>query len=212
MGEWRYSSTILDLGTRWRWVVSFMPWPLYPWGKREGGWVGPRACSFPCQELNPSHPAHTPFSGGKADRVWDDYSCPASTKQKNVWCITSTLPYHIFMVCTCFSAKTSLTYPFPDFHFEILGLPVLYRNFIRQNQVLYKRVTKHVNLWNEYIKHSDSQIAGPLLAAQLLSSSIFHKECMNGLFYSVSFHLFLLLLTVLLNTIQFSFSSVKFYI
>jgi hypothetical protein len=21
---------ILDLGTRWRWVVSFMPWPLYP--------------------------------------------------------------------------------------------------------------------------------------------------------------------------------------
>jgi hypothetical protein len=24
---------ILDLGTRWRWVVSFMPWPLYPQGK-----------------------------------------------------------------------------------------------------------------------------------------------------------------------------------
>jgi hypothetical protein len=24
MGDWRYSSTILNLGTRWRWVVSFM--------------------------------------------------------------------------------------------------------------------------------------------------------------------------------------------
>jgi hypothetical protein len=24
---------ILDLGTRWGWVVSFMPWPLYPQGK-----------------------------------------------------------------------------------------------------------------------------------------------------------------------------------
>jgi hypothetical protein len=24
---------ILDLGTRWRWVVSFMPQPLYPQGK-----------------------------------------------------------------------------------------------------------------------------------------------------------------------------------
>jgi hypothetical protein len=24
---------ILDLGTRWRWVVSFAPWPLYPQGK-----------------------------------------------------------------------------------------------------------------------------------------------------------------------------------
>jgi hypothetical protein len=24
---------ILKLGTRWRWMVSFMPWSLYPWGK-----------------------------------------------------------------------------------------------------------------------------------------------------------------------------------
>jgi hypothetical protein len=30
MGEWRYSSTILDLGIRWRWVVSFTLRPLYP--------------------------------------------------------------------------------------------------------------------------------------------------------------------------------------
>jgi hypothetical protein len=30
--ERRYSSTILDLCTRWRWVLSFMPLPLYPWG------------------------------------------------------------------------------------------------------------------------------------------------------------------------------------
>jgi hypothetical protein len=27
-GEWRYSSTILDPGTRWRWVISFTPRPL----------------------------------------------------------------------------------------------------------------------------------------------------------------------------------------
>jgi hypothetical protein len=33
MGEWRYSSTILDLCTRWRWVVSFTPWLFYPRGK-----------------------------------------------------------------------------------------------------------------------------------------------------------------------------------
>jgi hypothetical protein len=30
-GGW-YSFTILDLGTRWRWVVSFTTWPLYPRG------------------------------------------------------------------------------------------------------------------------------------------------------------------------------------
>jgi hypothetical protein len=45
MGKWRYSSTIPDLGTRWRRVVSFTPRPLYP-GEIAlcthwiGGWVG----------------------------------------------------------------------------------------------------------------------------------------------------------------------------
>jgi hypothetical protein len=33
MEEWRYSSTILDLGTRWKWVVSFTTRSLYPRGK-----------------------------------------------------------------------------------------------------------------------------------------------------------------------------------
>jgi hypothetical protein len=48
MGEWRYSSTILDLGTRWRCVVSFTLRILYTRGKEApvtnwiGGWVGPR--------------------------------------------------------------------------------------------------------------------------------------------------------------------------
>jgi hypothetical protein len=47
MGEWRYSSTILDLGIMWS-VVSFTPQPLYSRGKSPdtlwiGGWVGPRA-------------------------------------------------------------------------------------------------------------------------------------------------------------------------
>jgi hypothetical protein len=32
IGEWRYSSTIFDLGTKWRWVVSFVLLLLYPSG------------------------------------------------------------------------------------------------------------------------------------------------------------------------------------
>jgi hypothetical protein len=32
MGEWMSSSTILNLITRWKWVVNFMTLPLYPWG------------------------------------------------------------------------------------------------------------------------------------------------------------------------------------
>jgi hypothetical protein len=47
MGEWKYSSTILKLDIRWRWVVSFTPQPLYPGETAPGtlwigGWVGPR--------------------------------------------------------------------------------------------------------------------------------------------------------------------------
>jgi hypothetical protein len=33
MEKWKYISTVLDLGTRQRRVVSFTPRPLYPWGK-----------------------------------------------------------------------------------------------------------------------------------------------------------------------------------
>jgi hypothetical protein len=29
--KWRHNSTILDLNTRWRWMVSFTLLPLYPW-------------------------------------------------------------------------------------------------------------------------------------------------------------------------------------
>jgi hypothetical protein len=47
MGEWRYSSSILELGTIWRWVVRFTRPSLYP-GESAlsshwmGGWMGPR--------------------------------------------------------------------------------------------------------------------------------------------------------------------------
>jgi hypothetical protein len=42
-GRWMYSSTILDLGARWRWVVSFFPSGKQPPGTHSiRGWVGPR--------------------------------------------------------------------------------------------------------------------------------------------------------------------------
>jgi hypothetical protein len=61
MGEWRYSSTILDLSVRWRWLVSFTPQPLYPRGNsprysldRNLGEPQSRSgLSFPYQESNP---------------------------------------------------------------------------------------------------------------------------------------------------------------
>jgi hypothetical protein len=72
-GEWRHSSTILELSTRWRWVVSFTCQLLYPRGKiprcpldRRLG--GPQNCSeccgeeknvIPWSELNPNCPARS---------------------------------------------------------------------------------------------------------------------------------------------------------
>jgi hypothetical protein len=55
MWKWRYSSMNLNLSTRWRWVVSFTPQPLYPHGK--GPWYaldkrmsGPQSRSESCRE------------------------------------------------------------------------------------------------------------------------------------------------------------------
>jgi hypothetical protein len=53
IGEWRYSSTILDLDIRSRWVVSFTPRPLYsrgksPWYPLDRRLGGPQSWSVPC--------------------------------------------------------------------------------------------------------------------------------------------------------------------
>jgi hypothetical protein len=55
MGEWKCSSYILDLGTRWRWVVSFKPRSPYPLGRRPRNpmykWLGrPQSPSGRCGE------------------------------------------------------------------------------------------------------------------------------------------------------------------
>jgi hypothetical protein len=56
MGEWRYNSPLLDLGTRWPWVVSFTSLPRYPHGmshryppdRRLGGPQCRSGLPFPC--------------------------------------------------------------------------------------------------------------------------------------------------------------------
>jgi hypothetical protein len=67
IGEWRYSLTILDLGTRWKCVVSFVPQLLHSWERSppypldmrlgvpqsQSGCCGVQKISCPCQKLNP---------------------------------------------------------------------------------------------------------------------------------------------------------------
>jgi hypothetical protein len=61
-GEWRYSSTFLDLGTRWMWVVShcrFTPGERAPDTHWIRGWVGPRV-GLDAGNRTPAHPARSP--------------------------------------------------------------------------------------------------------------------------------------------------------
>jgi hypothetical protein len=70
MRLWRYSSAILYLGTRRRWVVSFTPRPLcprYPLDRRLSGpqsWSGrcgvDTKSPVPRRETNPGRPANSP--------------------------------------------------------------------------------------------------------------------------------------------------------
>jgi hypothetical protein len=71
IGEWGVAPRILDLGTRWRWLVSFTPRERAPGTHWIGGCVGPRASldavvkrkfSIPRRQSNtrtPNHPAHS---------------------------------------------------------------------------------------------------------------------------------------------------------
>jgi hypothetical protein len=91
MGKWRYSSTILNIGTRWRGVVSFMPLLLYlkgmslhyPLDRRLGGPQSQSGCCGEEKNLLPfpgiisqflSHPAYSPeWKGGEgkeANQNW----------------------------------------------------------------------------------------------------------------------------------------------
>jgi hypothetical protein len=72
---WRYSSTILNLETRWRWVISFTSQPLflrgkslrYPFDRLGGPQRGSERCeekkiSYYCRKSNPDSSAVHPFT------------------------------------------------------------------------------------------------------------------------------------------------------
>jgi hypothetical protein len=116
MGEWRYSSTILDLGTGWRWTTSFTPRPLYPQGKgpqwplnrRLGGpqsWSGrggEEIISCPFRKWKPGRPARSPslyplsYPGSLHGKLTvivlvhaAIYSCCGSQSKRKCWLVVA---------------------------------------------------------------------------------------------------------------------------
>jgi hypothetical protein len=65
IGEWRYSSTILDLGTRWRWVVSLTPLPALKWSALKQR--ASQSLSFQ-QKLPPSNIPYCPCSKTRSQK------------------------------------------------------------------------------------------------------------------------------------------------
>jgi hypothetical protein len=98
MGVWRYSSTVLDFGTRWRWVISFTPHPLYPRGRslpypldmklggpqsRRYGRCWEAKISCPCRKSNPYLPSCIPSTVTHCHSV---HNCmTVSNKTERMW-------------------------------------------------------------------------------------------------------------------------------
>jgi hypothetical protein len=84
--EWRYSSTVLDHGTRWRRVVSFTIRPLHsdegaPSTHWLGGWVGSRASldAMEKRKISCPMPGTEPQPSKLVDCRYTDCAIPAPT-------------------------------------------------------------------------------------------------------------------------------------
>jgi hypothetical protein len=99
MGEYGYSSSILDLVIRWRWVVSFRPLPLYLRGKSprypldrrlRGPQSPPKRCeeeknlALPGIEPGPSSPLLYQLSYPDFPLAWRDWGKPQETSVRIV--------------------------------------------------------------------------------------------------------------------------------
>jgi hypothetical protein len=93
-----YLPCILNLGTRWRWVVSFTLRPLYSVERasgnhRIGGWVGPLEPEY--RKIKSSSVSYRMGTGGSFLGVLRpgsevDHSPPSSAEVKTAWSYTST--------------------------------------------------------------------------------------------------------------------------
>jgi hypothetical protein len=112
VGEWRYSSTIFDLGTRRECSISrpgrFTPWERAPGTHWVGGWAGPRtrpnavekrkiSCLF--LESNPSCPARSQLLYRLS--YPDSMQTCNVTNRPNVFNVTSTVILLLPRVLMC---------------------------------------------------------------------------------------------------------------
>jgi hypothetical protein len=150
MLEWRYSSPILNHSARWRWVVSFTPWPLYSPGKsprypldrRLGG-----PCSWSGLYGEENNLAPT--------RIWTPAIQPIAIPTP--WkCHTCTKSFYFYLallcVCLCFSVWKSVRLNLPVFRFSQILCFILIRyvgwSKCVRFEVLTVMTVKLINFWD----------------------------------------------------------------
>jgi hypothetical protein len=131
MGEWRYRSTIFDIDTRWRCVVSFTPWLLYP------------------REKNPPYPLNRSTAGFETDvkRPDPDTHHLTQSNSGNACTFTWTPIIHLILRQPIFRRNPSLTFP------EICLLPpsCFFHPWLtvqHGDDMLLRNVTWH---WTDYM-------------------------------------------------------------
>jgi hypothetical protein len=91
LGSGGIAPCILDLGTRWRWVVSFMPRSLYPQGKSpwyslDRRWWGERF-QAPTGARTPDYPARSVWRKGRSKTISQTKARELFSQFKNSGCV-----------------------------------------------------------------------------------------------------------------------------
>jgi hypothetical protein len=135
MGEQRYSSTVHDLGTGWRRVLSFTPLPFTPGERSSTNWI--RGCVVPtaspdalrrqkilhCPESNPGRPA----------RIYTDSFV-------NLWNVTQVWPRQ----------PVSLTIPVTCAWHKVAQYKLVNGGVSSSASVLTAATTKTKTSWNQH--------------------------------------------------------------
>jgi hypothetical protein len=100
MREWNYSSTILNLGTRWRWVINYTPRPLYLRGNFPRHLLDRRLCGPQNQSGGHGGEKSLAHAGNRTPNPLPPSQHPVPKPTDTDWTIPAR--YIIYMcVCAC---------------------------------------------------------------------------------------------------------------
>jgi hypothetical protein len=156
----RIDPRFLDLGSSWRWVVSFTSLPLYPRGKKpryplDGRQGGPQSQSGRYGEVKILGPTGT--------RTWTPSVVQPVASRYADWAtvyhfLCSSFSKIIIRRVFRFSAWTPATsYPLDDTKFEMIKLSLIFHNLIKGKKLEGQKVWRCILLYGLYLAMSSAR-------------------------------------------------------